>query len=77
MIKTKLVTIVIYKEIRERLREIRDEILARTGEQIGFSDIIKYALNNIKDIVELIAEKLVNHKRVKRNKAKKQKLTYE
>ena len=33
MIKTKLVTIVIYKEIRERLREIRDEILARIGEQ--------------------------------------------
>ena len=73
----KLVTIVVHKEIREKLREIRDKILARTGEQIGFSDIIRFALDNIENIVDLIAEKLVNRKKINRNETREQKPIYE
>ena len=72
MIKIKLVTIVVRKEINERLGKIFEEILAKSGEKVGFSDIIQCALDNTKNIVELIAEKLANHKRAKIDIAKKQ-----
>lgn len=60
--RSRFVAIFIHRDIREQLFGIHKEILERTGEAVGISNIVRYAIANTKNIIESIVKKLANHR---------------